>query len=152
METAPHQPKHVAPDGGEWLHVLGDDVRVLVSGAETGGTFAVVETNTPPGAGPPLHMHTREDETFVVLEGKVEFTVGDTSFVLEPGHFAYGPKGVPHRFQNVGDTPAKMIVTLTPAGFEEAFFRPTSEQVGKNPPDIALLKKLAADSGMTLFV
>lgn len=146
------QPRISAAHDGEILNVLGESVRIILSGADTGGTLAVVEDVSPPGGGPPLHVHTREDESFVVLEGTVEFTVGESKRTLTPGEFAYVPKGIPHRFQNVGDTPSKLMVTLTPAGFEETFFKPVSEKIGVNPPNMDVLLQLAANSGMQIFL
>lgn len=63
-------PGHHVPAGqGSTFHILGGDVvTIKLTGQETGGAFALLETVTPPGAGPPPHVHHREDETFYVLE------------------------------------------------------------------------------------
>lgn len=141
-------PRFLAADGGTTYHVLGDTVRVLATSRDTGGQFCLIDNITPPGGGPPMHLHTREDEAFYVLEGTVEVTVQDTVHTLTPGCYAFGPRGIPHRFQNVGDTPSRMLVFITPGGFEE-FFRECAEQIGQNPPDVALLTQLGAAVGMS---
>jgi hypothetical protein len=63
----PPSPKVVPPGAGKALSVLGDVVTSLVAGADTGGAYAVQQQATPPGGGPPLHRHSREDEGFFVL-------------------------------------------------------------------------------------
>jgi quercetin dioxygenase-like cupin family protein len=141
-------PRYCGPDDAPVLCVLGDTVRVFATGADTGGQYALVEVSTAPGGGPPLHLHTREDEAFYVLEGEVTITVGGVAHVLRPGCFAFGPRGVPHRFQNTGARPSRMLVFITPAGFE-AFFEAASAAFGANPPDMDRLVQLGLDVGMT---
>jgi quercetin dioxygenase-like cupin family protein len=67
------KPKIVPPGAGKTLRILGDDVTSVVVGAETGGAYAVQQQDTQPGAGPPLHRHSREDEGFTVLAGEYQF-------------------------------------------------------------------------------
>ena len=55
--------------------VFGDSVDVIVDGSMSGGSSAVIRQYHMPGDGPPPHMHTREDETFLVLEGDFELLV-----------------------------------------------------------------------------
>lgn len=100
----------------------GDLYTVLASGEDTGGAFCVVEAIIPPGSGPPLHTHTREDEFFVITEGQITFTVAGKTIVAHGrggvGDSVFAPRGIPHRFENTGSVPARMIVTATPAGFD----------------------------------
>jgi quercetin dioxygenase-like cupin family protein len=101
-------------------------VRFLITGEESGGAYFVSEASVPPGGGPPLHIHRREDETFYILEGEVSFRVGDKTFTASEGDFVSAPRDTPHSFKNEGDRLVKMIVTCVPAGmerfFEEAFY------------------------------
>ena len=66
----------VASDGGKQVKIPGTAMLIRVRGRDTGGSVAVVETHDLPGGGPPPHIHHREDETFQILEGEYEFTVG----------------------------------------------------------------------------
>jgi hypothetical protein len=52
------------------------------------------------------------------LEGKVEFQVGDEKITALPGTFIQGPRGIAHSFKNTAQRPARMLVLITPAGFE----------------------------------
>ena len=80
----------------------GDLYRFLVTGAETGGAYFAMEAVVPPGGGPPPHTHAREDETFYVLEGRVDFRLGDERVTAGPGDFVNVPRGRVHNFHNAG--------------------------------------------------
>ena len=75
----------------------------------------------PPGGGPPPHVHRRE-EGFFVLEGEITFTVNGKWVVAQAGTFAIMPVGSQHSFMNESDRPAKMLITVAPAGLEQMFF------------------------------
>ena len=95
---------------------------VKVSGTDTGGAFAVFEVPTVPFAGPPLHLHHTENEWFYVLGVEHDFQVGDKIYQLAPGGSIFAPRMVPHTWQNVGDSPGRMLVFVQPAGRLAAFF------------------------------
>jgi quercetin dioxygenase-like cupin family protein len=76
----------------------------------------------PPGGGPPLHVHSREEEGFYVLEGEITFTVNGERLVAGVGTFANMPVGTPHSFRNESDRPARMLISVAPAGLEKMFF------------------------------
>ncbi|TFL19453.1 cupin domain-containing protein [Jannaschia formosa] len=57
--------------------------------------------NDTPGEGPRLHVHPY-DETFIIIEGRARFFVGETTIEAGAGEVVLGPRGVPHRFENVG--------------------------------------------------
>jgi quercetin dioxygenase-like cupin family protein len=80
-----------------------------------------VETIAPPGEGPPLHTHTREEETIYVVSGDFRFQVGDDVSDAPAGSFAFVPRGVAHTWQNIGDESGKLLVTFMPAGMEGFF-------------------------------
>ncbi len=87
---------------------------------DTGGALGLVEASFYEGFGPPLHVHSREDEAFYVLEGRIRFRQGDHDFVAGPGAWVWGPRGVPHAFR-VESERARALVLMTPGGFERMF-------------------------------
>jgi quercetin dioxygenase-like cupin family protein len=105
------------PGAGPAWWVLGDLYTFKLSG-EPGAPLAVVETTTFPGNGPPPHIHRREDETLFILEGTYAVRLGERELHAAPGSFVHIPRGTPHTYRNLGSDPARMLVTLTPAGFE----------------------------------
>ena len=80
------------------------------------------EAIVPPGGGPPPHVHSREEEGFYILEGEITFQIGDERVVAKAGVFANMPVGTPHSFKNESSKPAKMLISVAPAGLEELFF------------------------------
>jgi quercetin dioxygenase-like cupin family protein len=110
----------------------GDHYTFLVTGEETGGSYFTMEALVPPGGGPPPHVHTREDETFYLLEGRVEFLLGEETTVAGPGDFVNVPRGTVHRFQNTGTETARLVLTFTPAGIERWF----EETLERAPNDV----------------
>ena len=107
---------------GRTVGVVGDVYRFLATEAETAGKYALWEALVPPGGGPPPHVHSREEEGFYVLEGEITLTIGDQRVVATAGMFANMPVGTPHAFKNESDRPARMLISVAPAGLEQMFF------------------------------
>jgi quercetin dioxygenase-like cupin family protein len=107
---------------GRTVAVVGDVYRFLATGDDTNGKYALWEAIVPPGGGPPPHVHSREEEGFYVLEGEITLQVGDRRLVAAAGTFANMPVGTPHSFKNEGTQPAKMLISVAPAGLEQMFF------------------------------
>lgn len=99
----------------------GDHYTFLVTGEESGGAYFAMEALVPPGGGPPPHIHSREDETFYLLEGEIEFLLGEKTILADPGDFVNVPRGTVHRFLNVGTETARLVLTFTPAGIDRWF-------------------------------
>ncbi|MBN9120257.1 MAG: cupin domain-containing protein [Planctomycetes bacterium] len=110
------------PGTGGTVAVVGDVYRFLATGEDTNGKYALWEAVVPPGGGPPPHVHSREEEGFYVLEGEITFTVDGEKVVATAGTFANMPVGTPHSFKNESNKPAKMLISVAPAGLERMFF------------------------------
>jgi quercetin dioxygenase-like cupin family protein len=117
-----HQPTLRPPGKGRTVAIVGDVYRFLATGEDTCGKYALFEAIVPPGGGPPPHAHSREEEGFYVLEGEVTFTVNGQRVVATAGMFANMPVGAPHSFKNEGSRPARMLISVAPAGLEQMFF------------------------------
>jgi quercetin dioxygenase-like cupin family protein len=107
---------------GRWIAQSGDLNRFLAVSADTGGAYAQWEAIVPPGGGPRLHVHSREDETFYVIEGEVEFQINGVHQTAAAGTYVSLPAGIPHRFRNEGIGLARLLITVTPGGLEGLFF------------------------------
>ena len=107
---------------GRVIGVVGDLYRFLAVGDDTDGRYAMWEATVPPGGGPPPHVHSREEESFYVLEGEIVFQIGDERVVAAAGTFANMPVGTTHAFRNVSDKTARMLISVAPAGLERMFF------------------------------
>lgn len=146
------------PEDGQSLAVVGDIYRFLATGEDTDGKYAMWEAIVPPGGGPPPHVHTREEEGFVVLEGEITFQVGDKRIVARAGTFANIPVGTVHSFKNESHQTAKMIITVAPAGLEQMFFEvglPLKQGATvapiPSPEDIEKLLTAAPKYGIEIF-
>lgn len=142
----------VAPGEGQDVSGVqpgGDRARVVLAGEATGGAFFLMAGTVPPGGGPPPHVHSREDETWFVLDGEWEFHVGDQTVRAAAGTTVFGPRGVPHAFKNVGDQPGRMLLINSPAG-QEKFFEEAAAMTnhGRRPPDPAAMTELARRFGV----
>lgn len=120
--TEPNKILITSPSEGQKLTIAGGEYRIIVSGKQTGGTFAVIEMSVPPGAGPNPHSHPNFEESFFVLEGEVSFKSEAGSYVAKKDAFISIPKGgLVHGFKNLSDTNAKLLCTVIPAGLDEFF-------------------------------
>ena len=95
-------------------------VTTKVTGAQTGGSFSQVESIDRRGTATPLHSHHNEEESFYVLEGDVAVLVDGDWLDLSAGDFALIARGTPHAYV-VRSERARMLVTFSPSGFEQAF-------------------------------
>jgi quercetin dioxygenase-like cupin family protein len=98
-----------------WFGALAE---IKVTAGQTGGLLSIIQITEAPNAVGPLHVHHREDEGFWILEGDVTFEVGDVTIEASAGDFAFGPRGIPHRY-TVGDAGCRMLFIMTPGGFED---------------------------------
>ena len=75
------------PGEGRRIGIVGDVYRFLATGEETQGKYATFEAIVPPGSGPPPHIHSRDEESFLVLEGEMTFQIGEDRIVAGEGTF-----------------------------------------------------------------
>jgi mannose-6-phosphate isomerase-like protein (cupin superfamily) len=146
------QPFFVPPGGSHDTDLSGAarHITVKVSGADTGGAFAVLEVPTVVDAGSPLHIHHVENEWFYALEGEYDIRVGAQIFHLKPGGSVYGPKLVPHAWHDVGDTPGRMIVVAQPAGHIEAWLKDLDKMTPAEAQDPGAMKALFEKHNMEI--
>jgi mannose-6-phosphate isomerase-like protein (cupin superfamily) len=70
------------------------------------------------------HTHPDHVDSFYVLEGEVEFTVGDDTFRVGPGTYVAAPIGVVHGFRPVGGGELRMLNVHAPnTGFAQRLRR-----------------------------
>ena len=139
---------------------LGVQMKVLLSSAQTGGQFSMIEGVMPPGGDGGLHLHRHEDESMNLLEGELEVTIGEDVFTLKPGESYFAPRGVPQRLRNLGTVPARCLLVTTPGGFDLFIAQAGLELVaGAAPPapapptpeQIGQLMQLAAEFGIEIL-
>ena len=141
MNTSTHTtPAHIQTlESAPGDAFLGGSIHVRVRSEDTGSRFGLIEQVVPAGfPGPPLHVHPDFEETFYVIEGEIAVRVGDEAHDAGPGTVAVVPPGMPHTFANPSDGPARMLVLVTPGGFEryfEALIAAVRDAGGFPPPE-----------------
>jgi len=137
----------VAHGDGTAYWVAGDLYTIKANGEDTGEAYALCEVVVQPQGGTPPHTHSRESESFYVLEGEAEFHLDDQTVIAGPGTFLHSPRGQLHWFTNVTTVPTKLLIWVTPAGFEK-FIAAVGEPaiVSAAPPQVspADLEKILA--------
>ena len=103
--------------------------------------LSLLETTFDPGSGVDPHFHKGHSDSFYVLEGELEFHVGDEAFTATPGSYVLAPPYVVHHFRNVGDMPARVLNLHTPGGFAQ-YRRELAELRGQGiEPDTAFFER-----------
>jgi mannose-6-phosphate isomerase-like protein (cupin superfamily) len=128
-------PQYALADGdGAAYWYLGSLTTVKATGAATGGSFSLIEQRSPVDWGPPRHVHPEDDELIYVLEGSIEYEVGEETFHASAGATVYLPRGVPHAWTTTGET-RRLQVTYRPGleGLFEEMGRPAERS--ELPPE-----------------
>ncbi|NUR73001.1 MAG: cupin domain-containing protein [Hamadaea sp.] len=134
-----------AGDGETLPNPIGGQVTIKAGTSQTGGSMTVLELLVPPAAGPGLHNHQRDDELWFVLAGEFRFKAGDKMLYASTGGFAFGPRGLPHAFQNVGSAPGRLMIVTTPSGIENFF---TAYAASSGVVDADVLAELGRANGI----
>ena len=129
----------LGPKSVEWRGV---SYRTILSAEDTGGAISIVDSVSPPGSGPPRHIHHDADETFVMLSGDTEFWIDGERFTCGPGESAFVPRGIEHSFRVVSDIPSRHLTILTPGGFE-GFFAAMAKGQYRLPEDMPKVLAIA---------
>ena len=133
--------------GGERLGFGGITIVVHAGAEDTGGAFSVME-EVPPLSDTPLHIHAGEDEFFYAVEGEHVITVGEREHRLAPGQGVFAPRGVPHAQRRVESGVGRMLLIVSPGGFE-GFFRRLAEADRAENLDAAAYAAASQEFGIT---
>ncbi len=131
---------------GSPYRLPGHELTVKVTAGDTQGRYFTAVLRAMPLSGPPLHMHTQEDEYFYVLEGEFVFQVGEQRMTAGPGTSVYAPRALPHTWQNCTDEPAVALLTIAPAGLEDLF-----AEIAARPLSHAELEQRMRERGLVLL-
>ena len=145
---------------GESFSVVGDTYRLIVTGEQTGGAYAVIDMRVPPQGGPGPHAHAAYQEAFYIVDGEIEVKTESQTYTARKGAFVNIPLGgLVHDFKNQADTTAHLLCVLTPAGMEAMFQeigRPVAPGAFLPPPEMTpeeqkRLQGIAEKYGQKLF-
>ena len=143
------QPKHVGPGEGQKVKLFGVGFEYKVVSPDSGGEFSILEVSIPAKTLVKPHLHTRETEYSLILEGTVGARVGDDVVQADAGSYLVKPRGIPHAMWNATDQPAKVVEMLNPAGLEK-YFEELEPVLVKHEPR-AVYDALAAKYGLEII-
>ena len=129
------------PGEGKEVMLAGKPMTFLVTGGDTKHT-SMFDWTAPPGFATGLHVHRVQEETFYVLEGECEWQVDSQLVRGRPGTFVFIPPGVPHNIANASDKPARLLLTVSPPGFEHYFEELAKLATRDGPPDANAVAEL----------
>jgi quercetin dioxygenase-like cupin family protein len=149
----------IAAAEGEARWWWGNLAVLKVTGEQTNGGLTVLELTLGPDRMVPLHVHHREDETFLVTRGHLTFHIGDKTIEAEPGDIVVGPRDIPHRFK-AGPEGATVLFLLAPAGLEGLVLEQSVPATRRElpgpgdvpPPDLEKMAHIAVSYGCELLV
>jgi mannose-6-phosphate isomerase-like protein (cupin superfamily) len=136
---------------GSTINVLGVTHIYKATGAETASSFSLWEAVVSPGTGAAPHTHSREDEAFYALSGKLvtELEGEPAPRRVGPDGFFYGARGQHHAFRNTGDAPARVLILCAPScGLDQMFAELETAAAGM--PEISKLVAIAAKYGVSI--
>ncbi len=132
----------------------------LAKAEETNGAFSVLRCKLRRGFEPPKHVHTKEEESYVILDGEIIYELGDQSIHASAGDYVHLPRNISHKFRLVSET-VTFILIITPGGFEQLFweFSRPAEYLDLPPVDVAkppkeffeAMERLNEKLGVTMF-
>lgn len=123
---------------------VGGLYQVVATPEQTGNIHFPFVATEPPGGGPPLHIQTRHEELFFVVEGKISFWVDGRVIHRTAGGAAFVPRGMPHCFKNYSDKRARVLIVFTPGDIQGFFDYGKALANGSAPPDEVLMERIAA--------
>lgn len=116
----------------QWMH---STYKTLLTPVQSNGSLGIFESVCQPNTGPARHVHHDADETFYILQGEMTFWLEGELMKRGAGDCVFIPRGKHHTFVVVGSEPARMLVMMTPGGFE-GFFAEVAARNLRAPEDM----------------
>lgn len=142
---------HVPADRAEAVAFLGGRIDVRLTSEHTRGWLCIHDSRLPQGTASPLHVHPNDDESFVVLEGQVEYFLDGERVLAGAGDALHIPRGVPHAFRVLSPEGARILGIGTPAGHERFFALAGDPVDAPAAPDMARMAAAAEAAGFELL-
>jgi quercetin dioxygenase-like cupin family protein len=121
-------------------------VRFICRAEDTRKAWSLMENEVPENAGPPPHKHPW-DEAYYVIDGEIEFELGERRERVRAGDFVYAPGGTVHAFHGVSKAPAHMLIFDAPA-HAETFFKELAREVRELPRDLPKVPEIGDRHGL----
>ncbi len=144
METATNQKRSAGFFKNQKITVLGNDVQIKLTGAETNERYFVFDCLISSGQGVPPHTHQLEDEIVTILDGEFEIFIGGKTFMGKKGDVFNFSRNISHGFKNTGAAEGCVLFFVSPSDNFEKFFAELSALPSHQAPDMARVKDIFA--------
>lgn len=132
---------------GVLRNYAGNIAKFLIHPDQSNDALAIVEMTILQGNEPPCHVHTLEDEIFLIHEGELQVWIGEELFIAKPGMSVFLPRGIKHEFKVLTPS-ARFTLILTPGKFAKHFWdnsfdvdKYAKPQAPQGPPPAELIEK-----------
>jgi quercetin dioxygenase-like cupin family protein len=135
-------------DYAQPLKVVGEHIIVLASGRRT-GSYEIFLQEGPEGSGPIPHTHPW-DESFFVIRGEVEFSLGDDEArAASVGTLVHIPAGAKHwfRWRQGGG----VMLSITSGTGASAMFTDIDAEIAPDQPNVQRLMAIATRHGLATW-
>lgn len=155
--TSEGEPVHTPSGHGEAIWAMGSLFEIKLDAVQTDRRLELAEVHQPPGVATPLHRHQHEAEVFYLIEGELDYEAGGKLYELGPGSAMWLPAGVPHRFRIRGESPARILVVVSPGGLFDLYRQiglPAEERAipqSPDPAEIGRWNELAGQFGLEVL-
>lgn len=129
------------PGQGRSVSLRGTEVRFTVESTHAKGA-SCTEWEAAPGFDTGLHVHKQLEETWFVLDGELEFRLGEEVFTATAGATVFVPPHLAHAFANRTDAPARFLLILSPPGHDRYFDELAAILAVEGPPDSEAIAEL----------
>lgn len=148
----PNLPKVVLPEQAREISLYDVRFRYAIAAEETGGALSMLEVTIPPRTLVKPHMHTREDEFTLILDGTVGARLGaETVEEIPAGSWLAKPRSVPHAMWNVTAEPVRILEVVVPGGLERYFEQIAPVLMEHGPDWTSRYYALADEYGLTIL-
>lgn len=123
------QPRALATGSGLHLDMFGTLATFKAFTSDTNGAYCLFEGRIMPGDSAPPHYHPIDDESFYIVDGHFSFLLGEEQIDAPPGTYLFVPRGAVHAYQNIGSTPGRLLVMVSPGDKHEQHFLHYGRQI-----------------------
>ena len=136
----------VIPSVGSAFNVLGEAMTLQARSVD--GSWSLFHVTTPAAAGPPPHHHPWE-ETHYVLDGELEFRLGERVTRVTSGMSVQVPPDTLHSYVAQSPCGARFLTLVSPAGVERMF---EALQQASSSGDMGRVVQIAREHGVRAVV
>lgn len=137
----------IRANAGQALKVLGDQVTIKLSAADSPYAMSIVHVEVPPGSGTPCVTHAQEEEVYLVVEGELLMHTPEAKHVLKTGDMVHVPPRTPHGYRNAS-TARTRFVAWAVGGPMDGFFREMASAVNALPADLPAMQAIMQRYGV----